>query len=513
MGRLRLATGILLFSSLLGGPANQRIAVSDSPELHYACPILPARGNHRSVTVRVPANAVIVLQSLDLTGALHRFELSTTAASDSDSASPSYSPFAEFTNVQRSTAVEIPSADLVSEIIPTDLRPRLARPTALTTSHQTSTACHCDSCASTAGPRAAAAENPDSTRTAEKAVSSDSTTPSQLRTFLAPGMIQGTICSVITQGTLAATIDNVAVYFSSDVSRDPAEERQSQILTRLKQFLATGLRQQVALEFGEISDIDGSGGLTILIGAMQDRTTATQSDGNTDPPLLGAVRQSDFLDPQANPGGDIIYLDSDLPLDAEFDSLLVHELTHAAICSRLRERSCHGRGTLTLPAWIHELLAHAGEQHIAGASRVFSDRLRQFHDSPETSPVCSRTEHQSLQATRGGSRAAAIRLLQFAGGPQQHVRCSLLTAETGTDFLEQLLGNSLPRLLPQWSLIEAAEILSDHPHAVRQLETEQTRECCIYGSGFAVLRLPNTATLLTISSAAAADWTLTALPP
>ncbi len=513
MGRFRLATGILLFCSLLGVLANEHTLVNDFPELEYSSPEMPPSRNGRSLSVRVPANAVIVLHSLDLSGVQHHFEVSVDAVSE-ESCSPPAADFVNaFSNLQLSIPASPESQQRFAATVPEALKAEFAQSTTQIMQAPTPAACRCSYL------RNAAQSSP--VFTAETAVTSAAVQPAEkrpsiparLRTFLAPEMVQGTICSIITQGTLATTIGNTAVYFSPEVLSELTDEHRTQILHRLEQFFAAGLQAQVAAQFGDIADLDGSGGLTLLIGRMQEQSAPAESTDSAAPPLLGAVRQSDFLDAHASPGGDIIYLDCNLPLGEELNSLLVHELSHAAICSRLRERGCSGSEALILPAWIHELLAHAGEHIIVGASDIFAARLRSFHGSPENSPICTHHGYQTLQSTRGGSRAAAIRLLQFAGGPQQHLRCALLMAESQTSFLEQILGSSLRRLLPQWSLTEAAEILREHPDTVRQLMTGQTHHCCIHGTGFAVLRLPNTATLLTVSSSAAADWTVTALPP
>ena len=113
-----------------------------------------------------------------------------------------------------------------------------------------------------------------------------------------------------------------------------------------------------------IADVDGDSCLTIAVCALSDDNT------NTENPLLGCVRASDFLEDDSL-GGDIIYLDYRLPGTPALTAVLTHEIAHAAVFSRIRFWRDKGHVACLLPAWLNESIAHPANFGVVPKAQIF----------------------------------------------------------------------------------------------------------------------------------------------
>jgi hypothetical protein len=132
---------------------------------------------------------------------------------------------------------------------------------------------------------------------------------------------------------------------------------------------------------GRIDDLDGSGGVTIVV------TNRVASYSSTTPALCAFVRPSDFrrdLDRPWSNHADLVYLQPGVS-DADLTPILAHELTHLAQlswCSRT-----FGTEPWPLPDWLAEGVAHASEVQLTGQWQNVTDRLDAFRREPHRCPL------------------------------------------------------------------------------------------------------------------------------
>lgn len=498
-----------LFCVLLTMLASDRIAQSqptaqsrlarvgnDSEEIPAAGDILfPAR-DQRTMEIPIAPNAIVVLQSLDLSGAPHRFSLSTAVDQQHNRTS-------RLAPVAASRSLPVPMTQCVAEAQPSaqfDGRGHINN--AVT---PFSTIFGAQSLPPFHSLEQIAPQQPAGLEPACKFFAKAPAVASERRVFEVPRLVGRTFCSVATCGQLMGCRNGVAIYRDETLDCD---ERLQQAAAQITTLLEGGFRQQVELICGPIDDIDQNGALTFLLTELQ---PCGEADLNQ-PPLHGCVRQSDFLSSPGEIGGDIIYLDRELPRQRELAGLLAHEMTHAAIFSRLVERQSLPNGSLTVPGWLNELTAHAVEHRLAGPASSFASRIRSFQQSPESSPISANPHFLSPLQRRGGSRAAAVRLLQFTGGLHGSIPLAIRDAGDSTQLLNSLLGHSVHEVLPHWSRAEADEICRLSPGSLRSLSNDKTTHHVIYGTAFGIFRAGNSASLIQVTCEDDSDWTLTVLP-
>ena len=152
---------------------------------------------------------------------------------------------------------------------------------------------------------------------------------------------------------------------------------------------------------GPISDPDQNGRLSVLLtpwlGRLQGGTVSVR----------GFVRSSDFRTDLAAPfsnRADLLYLNSDLPQGTALQTLLLHEVAHAALARHPTTDRSPGN-QLDWDDWLNEGLAHLAERRCGGGSRERRPRQATPGELPR-----DRTEH----ATRVGGAAQPLH-----GGAQQ----------------------------------------------------------------------------------------------
>ncbi|HCP13886.1 MAG TPA: hypothetical protein DIT89_16250 [Planctomycetaceae bacterium] len=327
------------------------------------------------------------------------------------------------------------------------------------------------------------------------------------RLFQLPRLSGSRTASVCTDCQLVGSAGGIGVY-SEDWLRGPADR----LGQRIPGMLGSGLLLAIEQALGPLLDVDGSGGLTIVVGDLDPQCEAGEF------PLWGCVRESDFLDAATGSGGDILYLDESVADVGEQDlrALLVHELAHGACFSRLLERRLAGGSELLIPRWFHEGLAHVLEHAIAGERSLSRRRLEACWQDPGVSPVMVNPQSVSWSSSRQGPRAAAYRFLAAAGVdrlPAGRVANLLREAGSFEDLLFEVLGGATAPALRRWGVFEARALLDSHPDWIPPLQSDVAMESRVLGSAFAVWRGGASGLDVQVTATDDSDWTLTVIRP
>ncbi len=329
----------------------------------------------------------------------------------------------------------------------------------------------------------------------------------QRRLFQLPRLSGSRTASVCTDCQLVGSAGGVGVY-SEDWLRGPADR----LGQRIAGMLGSGLLLAIEQALGPLLDVDGSGGLTIVVGDLDPQYEAGEF------PLWGCVRESDFLDAAAGSGGDILYVDESVADVGELDlrALLVHELAHGACFSRLLERRLAGGSELLVPRWFHEGLAHVLEHAIVGERSLSRRRLEACWQDPGVSPVMVNPQSVSWSSSRQGPRAAGYRFLAAAGVDRLPAgRVAKLLREAGSfeDLLFDVLGGATAPALRRWGVLEARALLDSHPDWIPPLQSDVAVESRVLGSAFVVWRGGSSGLDVQVTATDDSDWTLTVIRP
>lgn len=152
---------------------------------------------------------------------------------------------------------------------------------------------------------------------------------------------------------------------------------------------------------GEISDVDLDGHLSLVICRLSEDLR------DADVPLLGCVRADDFLG-NGPLCGDIIYLDTRLLHDDGLSAVLIHEMTHAALFSRIRTLRMQNSRLPLLPAWLNEAIAHSCEYHHCPDSPNLTDRIHSYLSNTGHWPLIPPRRVSGSLSARGPIRAAGL---------------------------------------------------------------------------------------------------------
>ncbi|MEI7700206.1 MAG: hypothetical protein WCK86_10440 [Planctomycetia bacterium] len=327
-----------------------------------------------------------------------------------------------------------------------------------------------------------------------------------VRCFRMPRFSAGQSREVLCEGHEFLRTEGVSVFLDSSLPEaefDAEEIRGAG--SRIAALCDGGLRRSVELLVGPIRDVDGDGQLSVVLTRLE----PDQSSGNI--PVRGCVRESDFLDASSGPPGDIIYLDIAVPEAAELAGLLAHEMTHAAMYSRLLDRREKGLSQLSLPGWFHEAVAHWTEHQLAGRGLVFAERLRMYQRNPAAAPVCPNPLWMSYTASRGGPRIAGSRFLEVMLRPEASLAGIMCEARNVDEILEQCLGTSLSEALVPWSRYEAARLFREAPERIPLMRSDEAGTQRIYGTAFLVLQCGAKPLVLEIGCEDTSDWNLTVI--
>lgn len=228
-----------------------------------------------------------------------------------------------------------------------------------------------------------------------------------------------------------------------------------QIAQQISEILENEVLDAVERLLGPVEDVDFNNRLTIVLSELD-----SLGLGDIDH-VQGCVRSSDILTGDADTGGDIIYIDRNLPDYTELKALLAHELTHVAVYSALlRHRLAQAKSgescpvpSEDMPPWLNEAIAHAVECSIAGESSSFRWRRRVLGAQPAQCPIVTDDFRMTFAARRGGSRAAATLFLNCQSSCTADLRKLLDFQKEPMKRIESYGGCSFERAFRDWTLL------------------------------------------------------------
>ena len=301
--------------------------------------------------------------------------------------------------------------------------------------------------------------------------------------------------------------DRVCVYMEQSVVTLP-EPVASVVLTELCALLEQRILAVVEAGMGTIEDVDDDGVLSIVIADI-DRQDSTKY-----PPVRGCVTDQDFLfHHQSDFSGYVIYLDTILPSGDELASLLAHELTHAAVLSfQLRQqspqnevRTAGASGSVStapkqcvVPAWLNEAAAHWMEHRLTANVPGFAERIAAFRTQSSTSPVVASEEYLTFASRRSGSRAAGYLFLKSLLKSDEQLRDFVLNDLPLEERTEQFANVSFRDGFRTW-MVDASAIVTPEsvPHSGSSVDSMTHT---LYGTAILCITLPAGAESISISS-------------
>lgn len=257
----------------------------------------------------------------------------------------------------------------------------------------------------------------------------------------------------------------------------------------LVHMLDADVISRVESRFGPLSDVDGDGGLAVVVTPWLSRLQGGRTS------IGGMVRSSDFQRDLSSPFSnrcDMLFLNSALPNDAALRDLLSHEVAHAACIS---QRLPRGVGTLRDEEdWLSEALAHLAEP---GWSNL-DHRLAAFLDDPSRYPLVVPDYYRAGLWRNPGCRGATYLFTRWCVGREpQLVRQLAQSPHRGTRNIERATGRRFEELFREWSLTlaESDELKSaDLQNVLQRIGSSGIRPAVIHASsGEATLSVRGTA--------------------
>lgn len=263
---------------------------------------------------------------------------------------------------------------------------------------------------------------------------------STARRFQLPFFRNGSVYERPLMRSLILQTDTVAVYGDLENSRhiEVAAAIQSCGLANVLDFV-----QQM---INPIADLDADGRLALVLGRLADPIPS----GSDDEPIRGCVRPADFQ-PGRPTSVDAIYLDPEHILTADLQSLLAHEMAHAAAFSLLVK--CDQLPT-SMPSWLNEAVAHLIEEQIAPDSQNLQVRRRQYQKTSWLYPTMIPNEVSGMKLRRGPVRIASLELLKsaFDGHPDFDLKRLIADRGDGVLRLQSVTGDDFPALFRRFTL-------------------------------------------------------------
>lgn len=327
-----------------------------------------------------------------------------------------------------------------------------------------------------------------------------SSIPPSCRRFLAPIFSSDTASCRPLNAKLMAYSQQVAVYaddsLHSDHGADVGQVESAAVAVEntkryLKAVEVCSITEQLlpilVSSLGEIVDFDEDGRVTFLM------TTLNQAPGeagpvmNNGPPIQGCVRRHDFTfrGDSANPveaghnanplsagnigrqygfhrsspatsdyGGDIVYLDWNLPHADDLAALLMHELTHAAVYSMEPSSGV----AFNPPVWLNESFAHLMELSVSGNSANYRDRWALYTAATHLHPVVIPSHGTTLATRRGGSRIAGTEFLRSMNPDRNELRRLITAGSNIEQCIEDVFGISFDRAFRRWCILQATNL-------------------------------------------------------
>ncbi len=286
---------------------------------------------------------------------------------------------------------------------------------------------------------------------------------------------------------------------------------------RILQTLEMGLQEFVQHCVGPISDLDGDQHLSIVI------TDLDRQDKNSPIPVRGCVRDRDFLEHGAvDFTGDIVYLDCSLPHGSELAAMLAHELTHAAVFSRIREQHhsnpANASQAPAVPSWLNEAIAHWVELRITARPEAFLQRVALFQANPACNPIVASESFLSAECRRGGSRAAGVLFLRQFVPQTDQLSLLLHTDATLEERLAMISGTPFADVFRKWTMSQALSTAEQNLNpggftALPHSASSNVLQKRLYGTAFFVLRCNAPVQQLQITSEKASQLQITVVEP
>ena len=317
---------------------------------------------------------------------------------------------------------------------------------------------------------------------------------------------------------VAVFVDAALCDSANDSSDADSRDAQNALAQRICARLESNHLDQVTHWIGPVSDIDCDRRLTIVLTELDRRSMPE------DTPILGCVRDRDFAPSGFDDGleGDIIYLNHRLPDGDELDALLVHELAHAAICCLRISLPAGQKRCAQAPkisAWLNEAVAHVLEMKLAASSTGFADRIERFQSDPATCPIVADDSHLPLVARRGGSRAAAaLFLMPHIDSPDDIAalldeRCSFserVQTISGRSFSDEFRAWCICNA--SWKYSAAVKTAVDHQlWTPTELPNGAQSACRLYGTAFVAFQCRESLDRINITSDTASQLQITIL--
>jgi hypothetical protein len=202
---------------------------------------------------------------------------------------------------------------------------------------------------------------------------------------------------------------------------------------------------------GRISDLDGDQHLSVVL------TDLDRRESSVDTPILGCVRRGDFVaDDHNSLAGDIVYLDRRLPPRDQLRALLAHELTHAAIYC-IRHEAPHGSPLKnhSVPSWLNEAAAHWVERQFCQTPSGYETREAAFRQRPALCPIMLKDDDHDQPARRSGSRVAGYTFLQQHLADVSDLRELLEQCTPFEQSISAVADAPFSQLFRQWSIRQA----------------------------------------------------------
>ena len=332
-----------------------------------------------------------------------------------------------------------------------------------------------------------------------------------VRTFRMPRFSGSQVGEETSRACECLRTRRVSVFLETDTSEAAvmAPDQKAHAI-RIAELCELGLLNAVEREAGAIGDVDGDGRLTIVLTPLEQERTQGAI------PVRGCVREGDFLDPRTGLGGDIVYLDRDGSQrlsGRELAGLLAHEFTHAAMYSRLVERRKAGLPELEIPGWFHEAVAHRVEHRLVGPCCLFEQRVRMYQQQPGSAPVFANPRTLTQAGCRGGARVAAVRFLDAMQRSDVAVGDLIMGSRDFDDVLESCLGMPLMSALELWSQQESRWRVAEAGDQDLWLVPGHSDLHRIHGTAFLVFRSGVEPLEMEIRCGDTSDWTLAVIAP
>ncbi|MFO0999149.1 MAG: hypothetical protein U0936_02340 [Planctomycetaceae bacterium] len=334
----------------------------------------------------------------------------------------------------------------------------------------------------------------DKTMTAERRISIRALVDEPARRFLVPHFEFDQIVQQPCEAVPLVEGSRVKVYFDPGLfgNSDVQQHRNlSEEAIRVCTTIESDVLPLIESWIGLITDLDADQRLSVVL------TDLDRRESSSDTPVLGCVRRGDFsADNQNSLAGDIVYLDRHLPQGEQLRALLAHELTHAAVFCICHEATHDSPlKNHSVPSWLNEAAAHWVEGQFCSTPAGYAAREIAFRQNPSQCPIMMRDDDNHSPARRTGSRVAGLTFLQQHITDVHELRTILEQCTPFEQSISRIAESSFSQLFRQWTIGQAC---ADHNESLPgnsvitggSLNTADDRPARyrLHGTAFLILR-------------------------